>query len=119
MTRNSASRRNRGSRYLDGAELKRRRIEAGLTQAALGEAISTDRSRIPQNRVAHWERGDDGCEINVICRLADALNAAHAARTAADEPAGAVPACTATDLMHEDGKARYRALTEAMTGHAA
>jgi transcriptional regulator with XRE-family HTH domain len=97
MTRNSESRKGWRPRYLDGAELRRRREGAGLTQAALAAKAGV---KLP-GHVSHWEADDYGCEIETICRLADALG------------------CHATDLMHTDGKAKYKALTEALTGRTA
>ncbi len=82
MTEDAPSR----TRYLWGAELQRRRKEAGLTQEALAALV-----RVDQARVAHWEADDDGCDIKVIVRLAAAL-----------------PDCKPTDLMHEEGRTRYR-----------
>jgi transcriptional regulator with XRE-family HTH domain len=97
MTESKRERRRYTPRYLDGAELKRRREATGMTQAALAELASAPQTRITQNRITHWERGDDGCEIEVICLLAEAL-----------------PDCTAIDLMHEDGVKAFTRLAEAI-----
>ena len=86
-----------GSRYLDGAELKRRREAAEISQSALAAAIDEDPNHFP-----HWEAGHYGCEINVLVKLA-----------------GALPDCEPEQLMHDKGKSRYKALMTALSGKAA
>jgi transcriptional regulator with XRE-family HTH domain len=81
--------------YLDCAELRRRRLAAGMTQDALARRVDST-----QNRLAHLE-ADEGCGIELIIALADELK------------------CKPTDLMHAEGRTRYAALVEALGGKAA
>lgn len=55
-------------RYLDGAALRRKRLEVGLEQAELAERCGTT-----QKVLTHWERGDWGCRIGMLHKLAAAL----------------------------------------------
>ena len=55
-------------RYLDGAALRKKRLEAGLDQAQLAEMCGTDRPAI-----THYERGDYGCRIGMLHKLAKSL----------------------------------------------
>jgi transcriptional regulator with XRE-family HTH domain len=79
--------------YLDGGKLWQRRRAAGLTQKRLGEIIGRT-----QDRIAHWEAGDDdaGCGIEMIADLADAVG------------------CQMPDLMHEDGVKAFDRLAKAI-----
>lgn len=97
MTTDRPSRERRPTRYLDGEELKRRRDAAKYTQAKLASLADSPQNRVTQDRVAHWELGDDGPGVEVIIALAAAL-----------------PDCTATDLMHDEGRARYADLLKAL-----
>jgi transcriptional regulator with XRE-family HTH domain len=56
-------------RYLDGKALRQKRIAAGLEQAELAEIVGTERPA-----VTHWERGDYGCRLGMLHKLAAALH---------------------------------------------
>lgn len=56
------------ARNLDGAELRRRRVAAGLTQQQL--ASRTGRTR---GEISHWENGHWGCRPPQLTALAAAL----------------------------------------------
>lgn len=58
------------NRYLDGAELRRLRALAGLSQKQLADLIGTSKGQ-----VSHWENGDWGCEAAQLPALAAAVNA--------------------------------------------
>lgn len=58
------------NRYLDGAELRRRRVLAGLSQKQVADRIGTSKAQ-----VSHWEKGDWGCQATQLPGLAAAVNA--------------------------------------------
>jgi transcriptional regulator with XRE-family HTH domain len=96
MPSNTASGKTPRPRYSNGAEIKRRREQAGLSQGALAELIGTK-----QKEVGHWEADDYGCGPEMLVALADELK------------------CKPTDLMHEDGRNRYADLLKALGGKVA
>lgn len=55
-------------RYLDGAALLRKRLDAGLEQAELAKRVDSD-----QRQISKWERGAYGCRLGMLHKLADAL----------------------------------------------
>lgn len=55
-------------RYLDGAKLRRLRLEAGLDQAALADKAGTS-----QTQISHHELGDWGCHMKQLAKYAKAL----------------------------------------------
>jgi len=57
-----------------GAEIKRRREEAGLTQDGLSRVVCTSRTAIAQ-----FERGYKLPSLAMLCRIADALGTTPAA----------------------------------------
>lgn len=61
-------RRSARPRYLNGAALRRKRLEAGLGQAELAALCGTGRPAI-----THYERGDYGCQIGMLHKLAKAV----------------------------------------------
>lgn len=96
MPSNTASGKTPRPRFSNGAEIKRRREEAGLTQGKLADLIDSS-----QANLGHVEADDYGCGPEMLVALADELK------------------CKPTDLMHADGVARYKALTAALAGKAA
>jgi transcriptional regulator with XRE-family HTH domain len=90
-----------GSQYLDGAKLRELRTSRALTQVALAESVDAPPLvRMTQNRLTHLEAGHDGCGIETILRLAEALD------------------CQPEELMHAEGTDRYRALIGALSSAA-
>ncbi len=55
-------------RYLDGAALRRKRLEAFMEQAELARLCGTT-----QQTITNWERGAYGCRLPMIATLAGAL----------------------------------------------
>ncbi|MFE4691710.1 helix-turn-helix domain-containing protein [Streptomyces sp. NPDC056749] len=54
--------------YQDPAQIRRRRIEAGLTQESLGQRVGVTKSHI-----SGIERGTAGASAPMLLRLADAF----------------------------------------------
>jgi transcriptional regulator with XRE-family HTH domain len=61
-------------RYLSGDALKRARLNAGLEQAQLAGRVGAT-----QGQVSGWERGQTGCRIGMLHKLATALGCEPAA----------------------------------------
>ena len=55
-------------RYLNGAALLAKRLEAGLEQAELAARVDST-----QQQVSKWERGTYGCRLGMVHKLAAAL----------------------------------------------
>jgi transcriptional regulator with XRE-family HTH domain len=55
-------------RYLDGKALRRKRVAAGLEQAALAEMCGAK-----QHQVSGWENEYNGCRLGMLHKLARAL----------------------------------------------
>lgn len=66
-------------RYLDGKALRRKRVAAGLEQAALAEMCG-----VKQHQVSGWETEYNGCRLAMLHKLAEVLG------------------CPVTDLMRDD-----------------
>jgi transcriptional regulator with XRE-family HTH domain len=83
-------------RYLSREALYRKRIEAGLSQAELAERCGTI-----QSQVSNWERGNSGCNIGMLHKLAKAL----------DEQLRSIgqPGCGPLDLMLDRSKTKAAA----------
>lgn len=68
-------------RYLDGDALHQKRREACLEQAELAERCGTT-----QQQISKWERGDYGCRLAMIGKLANALGCQPRELMLADAP---------------------------------
>lgn len=55
-------------RYLSGDALRQARLDAGLEQAELAERVGAT-----QGQISGWERGQTGCRIGMLHKLAAAL----------------------------------------------